>query len=330
MFIINYRIIFLTLLVVSSFLALNFNSLIFSWIFIELNLLVIIPLLLIKIADHKEHPATIIKYFIIQVIRSVFIIISIFFISFNSLILDPINFIFVFIITLKSGTPPFHFWFPNIISQINYFQSIIILTIQKIIPLFLLSIILTENLIFILIISSIIGRLRGINQNILIKIIAYSSIVHFSWIVSGLFSNFVSRITYFIIYCLTRVILIFYFKSNKIKTISNIIKVKNKYTKIIFCIIIFTINGTPPFIGFFIKVFILINLIKMEIRILFIFLVISSIMSFYFYLRLFTVSIILDYKSIKMSNIKIKTINFFIFVLIFLNLITLRLLRLIG
>ena len=292
MFLINYQIIFIFILILSTLITITFSSLMFSWIIIELNLLIIIPLLLIKTSYRKEQPSLLVKYFIVQVLGSLIIIFSFLLTFKTSLIsIESTNIIIILILIMKSGTPPLHFWFPNIIKQRNYVQAILILNIQKIIPIFLLSTLLQEKIIFLVVFSSLISRILGLNQNKLMKILAYSSIVHFSWIISGRLINLLSFLYYFIIYTLVNFIIIKFIQKNKLKFISNLTKIKFRFDKLIFCFIILTLSGTPPFIGFFNKIFILFFFINKKLLIISLLLIFRSVISFYFYLLIISILI---------------------------------------
>jgi NADH-quinone oxidoreductase subunit N len=169
----------------------------------------------------------------------------------------------------------------------NPFQAFLILCLQKIIPIFLLSLLMREILITFIISSALLGGILGFNQNSLIKILAYSSIVHSGWIISGLTINLTSSYFYYIIYTVTRYVFITIISSRAIKNVSEIINMNNS-PLFIFSLIftIFTLSGTPPFIGFFRKIYVLLDLISLKFYTVSLTLIVGSTLSFYFYLRL--------------------------------------------
>jgi len=143
-------------------------------------LILICPLLLIKRRFLKEQSSLILKYFLIQVVSSILLLVGIFLLRFDYITISKLNIILIISLILKSGIPPFHFWLPSVVVSRNSFQAFLILCVQKIVPLFLLSILFTERLLIFLVVSSLMGGVIGFNQNYIIKILAYSSIVHSS------------------------------------------------------------------------------------------------------------------------------------------------------
>ena len=287
MFLTNFNFVFLIILNIFSFLAIRINSLFFTWVLIELNLLIMSPLMLNKRVFIKEQTSLVLKYFLIQVLRSIILLIRMIFFNFYLISLRNLSLMLVIALILKAGIPPLHFWFPQLLKICNPLQAVLMLTTQKIIPLFIIRLLCRELIIMFILISVIIGRVSGFNQNSLLKLIAYSSIVHSSWIISGLMANTISAYFYFILYVITSYIIIYFISFNSIKLISEIIIAYNTPLVIItFIIIIFTLSGSPPFIGFFSKAFIITSLIKLKLLTLNLFLVLGSTVSFYYYLRM--------------------------------------------
>lgn len=288
MFLINYNFIFSLFLVVFSIVALNFNSLFFTWVFIELNLLIVTPLLLIKSNFIKEQASLVLKYFLIQVIGSIFILISLTILKNNYFSIGKINLIVMLTLIIKSGTPPLHFWLPQVIYLSSPFQRFLILCPQKIIPFFIMSLIISETLALFTVLAAILGRIIGFNQNSLIKIIAYSSIVHSGWIISGFLVKLSVSYFYFLIYTVIRFTIFYLINFSSIKFISEFTNFNYRLSyKVSLIFSILTLSGTPPFVGFFRKIFIIKSLIISNFYVIPLFLVIGSRLSFYFYLRLF-------------------------------------------
>lgn len=287
MFITNYYVIFNFFLIAFSIFTLNFRSLFFTWIFIELNLLIVVPLLLMKRNFIKEQGSLILKYFLIQVIGSIFILVTISFIDFSFSSLNYFNTRLIVVLMLKSGTPPLHFWFPQIIGMTNPCQAFILLCVQKIIPLFLIGALISELILIFIIISRIIGRISGLNQNSLIKILAYSSLTHSRWMITGIFIKFLSGYFYFLVYSAITYFFTKILNNSKIKFVSEIIcNNKNLISNISFILFIFTLSGTPPFVGFFRKIYILFRALERKLLLISIFLILGSTFSFFFYARL--------------------------------------------
>src|ERR1700759_5439209 len=138
------------------------------------------PLLLNKRVFIKEQTSLVLKYFLIQVLRSIILLIRMIFFNFYLISLRNLSLMLVIALILKAGIPPLHFWFPQLLDICNPLQAVLMLTTQKIIPLFIIRLLCRELIIMFILISVIIGRVSGFNQNSLLKLIAYSSIVHSS------------------------------------------------------------------------------------------------------------------------------------------------------
>lgn len=165
---------------------------------------------------------------------------------------------------IKIGAAPFHFWFPEIIEGINWINRLILITWQKIAPIILISYTLKiSNYIFIIIIlSTLIGRIGGLNQIRLRKILAYSSINHIGWIIRTFLNNEIIWILYFIIYSVISLTLTLMFNNFNIfflKQIYLLIR-KNYIIKFRILLNILSLGGLPPFLGFLPKWIIIQNL----------------------------------------------------------------------
>lgn len=190
-------------------------------------------------------------------------------------------------LSLKAGIPPLHFWFPQVILCADWAQSIILLTWQKIAPFILLSYLQSQLVVIFIITSSIVGIIGGINQIDIKLILVYSSIINSAWILSLTSNNEVSWWIYFISYTLITISTSYIFVKFGLKKISSLHKLRLPiFSKIRFLINFLSLAGLPPFLGFFIKILAINLLIENNLSLIIIFiLVISSIFSFYFYLR---------------------------------------------
>lgn len=289
------RVIFIVFIFLGSLIRISSSSWFIAWLGLEINLIRLIPLLILKLNYSSTESS--IKYFIIQAISSSTII-------FLSLIINKIfifnllplkNEILSIILFIKMGIAPFHFWIPQIIDLNEWFQAGIILTWQKIAPLILAQYIPSNIFIITILISSLIGRIGAINQNNLKKIILFSSISHSSWILALIRFNEYAWWNYFLIYSLNLIPLIFIFSFFKIQLINQINFIKRlKIFKFITFINFFSLAGIPPFSGFFIKIISITFLFYNNINYwVIISLIISSLVSLYFYIFIMYSSILL-------------------------------------
>jgi NADH-ubiquinone oxidoreductase chain 2 len=299
-----------------------------AWIGLEINLIRFAPLLINKITNQSVEAA--IKYFLIQAIASTILIFStllthyLFSINLNQDLYGVIT----LALTAKAGLAPLHYWFPQVIELTNWFQSILIITWQKIAPLVLLSYSF-NNFVYIIIISSaLVGSLGGINQMFIKKIITYSSIAHSAWILTILQVNEFIWLFYFVGYSFISILIIIICLDLSVISIKKLFISSNSYfNKLIISINFLSLAGIPPFLGFFIKIRALIIILNNKYRILILItLITSSFISFYFYLRIIYSSLFLMTKTsiytIDLSkSILFKNFSFYLILSIFGNLI---------
>jgi len=190
---------------------------------------------------------------------------------------------------LKIGAAPLHFWFPSVMEGLSWIRCSIIMTWQKITPTILLSFVVEINTLTIIFISlsALIGAIGGLNQTRLKKIIAFSSISHISWMLVAISINENYWFTYFLIYSTIALSASFLFFNYSLFNINQIWNFINKTTisKITILCIFISIGGLPPFLGFFPKWIIIIKIINIH-TILVILLIITSLLTLYFYTRL--------------------------------------------
>jgi len=283
------------------------------WLGLEINLLGFLLILYLN----QKNLELVLKYFIIQrSSSSVFLLTSIFInhVILNLTIINKNLLIFILlIIIVKLGAAPIHFWLINIGKKINWLIIFIILRIQKINPLYILSLSLNNTILFFFIIlNALIGRIQGLSQKSLKLIIILSSVSHIGWIFASLKLNF--WIIYLLIYSIS--LLIISFLINKIsKPLTTILKIFTPSMYICFILNLLSLGGFPPLIGFFPKWYIL-SSIRTNLIISFI-LILSSVINLYFYLHMvFSIflinknSWILSFKNIYLSKINIPIIIF--------------------
>lgn len=297
-----YQIRFVIFLILGTLISISANRWFTRWLGLEINLISIIPLILISL-NAKVTEASI-KYFLTQAIASLLLILTIIFNYeiFETIKIEITDTILISSIIIKAGMSPLHFWFPQVIINLNWEQCIIIITWQKIAPLILLS---SANLNIILIFrvaSVITGALGGLNQNKIKIILTYSSIAHSGWILTCCKINFNTWVTYFLIYCILSLRLIFFLKI--LSTENNINEINNwpvtKIIKYTFILNIFSLGGLPPLLGFISKLLVIQIIIYSKINFILIIFILRSLISLYFYSRTIYSSLI-----IKSNNLNI-------------------------
>lgn len=165
----------------------------------------------------------------------------------------------------------------------------ILITIQKIAPIYLLSyIVLRGNSIIIFcsaIISAVVGGLGGINQTLLRKLLAFSSINHISWILFAIFIREISWLLYFLFYSLISISVVFLFYSQQAYYLSQLIRVNQPILSILGFLSLLSLGGLPPFTGFIPKWIIIQEIISQKFIFILLVLLLITLLTLYYYLR---------------------------------------------
>jgi len=277
----------LTLFILSTRIIMGLRStwFFFFWICLELNSLIFCYIL--NIDKISNGSLTAIKYFLVQAIRS-----SIFFarnIWEPTLITLPGNNYLglIFAIYIKLGIFPCHYWLLSIRNSLRWINFIILITAQKIIPLFFAHT-LTQNSILLLIsFLGIISRsLSCFIVSSIQKILVYSSVFSLSWITILTSKNLPVTLIFFASYSFLIILISsFLAKLSAFYTHQLIKKSMSHNSIIIFLIITCRIGGFPPRIGFLIKLTLIKEIIFQEIPLFFISsCVISSVLILRYYI----------------------------------------------
>lgn len=222
-----------------------------------------------------------------------------------------IGLIFIYCgILFKIGVVPFHMWVSDIYegspTNITFFFAVVP-------QISIISLLLRLNVIFLdaymkylyifflclSILSILVGTFGAIYQTKLKRILAYSSINNIGYVLSGFLTvdieGMYSVIFYMIVYNIISIglwILLLNLRNQsnfvKLKEIGDLVLLfkSNKYLSIIFFIFLFSGMGIPPMIGFYSKLFILLNIIELKMYFFALFLIIMNSISVIYYLRL--------------------------------------------
>lgn len=305
-------------MILGALISISASSWFTIWIGLEINLLSFIPLIF-KPKNLFSSESSL-KYFLVQAIASRTLLFSILiFLIFLNLKIT-LSFYSQSLISLtlllKRGVAPFHFWLPRVIEGLSWFSNALIITWQKIAPLIIISYYINLNLlIFCIILSIIFGRLGGLNQSSLRKLIAFSSINHLGWLLARLLYRENLWLLYFYFYSFLslRIILIFY--NFNLLNINQTFKITpyNFLSKISLFSILLSMGGLPPFLGFFPKWIVLEIIVNIKIMFILIIIVFFTLITLFFYLRIRYSALLIGHliinwnfkETFKKNNIKI-------------------------
>nr|YP_010586108.1 NADH dehydrogenase subunit 2 [Chimarra paramonorum]UZZ43844.1 NADH dehydrogenase subunit 2 [Chimarra paramonorum] len=302
------KMIFFSILTFSTLFSISTNSWINCWMGMELNLYAFIVLIFKQNMYNLEST---IKYFIIQSITSMFFLIAIMmylqtFSPFNSLLVN-------LSLLMKLNSSPFHYWGMNMILGLTWQNIIIFLTWQKIIPMILLFYNFNFTLMMIFIIlNSLFGSIEGLNQVSLKKIILFSSINHLSWMLMIFYMNENLWMMYFLIYSSILMIITSYnYMMNNLK-MNQMYSMKITHLNNFFLLMnLLSLGGLPPFLGFFPKWITIKFMLMNNLYFINLLMILCSLLTLFFYLRLFYSSSFLMMFKIKWMHIN-NTKNLFL------------------
>nr|AAM45850.1 NADH dehydrogenase subunit 2 [Poeciliopsis turrubarensis] len=271
-----------------------------AWMGIEINTLALIPLMV-----QNPHPRAVeasTKYFFAQATASAMLLFAT---LLNSILTGEWNIplishpapsaLCILALAMKIGLAPLHTWLPEVIQALDLRTSLILSTWQKLGPLYLMYQIpsVSPNLFLLLgLLSIIVGGLGGFNQVQLRKIVAYSSIAHLGWIAIALAIMPPLALLALYVYLLSSTTLFLSLMALRAKHISAlaISWAKAPTFTATLPFILLSLGGLPPLTGFMPKWLILSALVKEPLTLVAVLAALSSLLSLYYYLRLFYAS----------------------------------------
>lgn len=249
------------------------------WFIIELNFLCFVRMINYDLKQNNTNGN--IYYFLIQSLgRVIMLIRSLNFLFFSNLFFE---FIFRFFLLIKLGGAPFQFWYLKLIQKLSWFNIWLISVWQKLIPLLIIKLLRLDFLLVFGLLRVILGRINNLNQKKIKKILGLSSIFSLGWILLSIIERKL-WIIFIMGYGLILLILL-----NRIKRLHcyNIDYLENLNFSVLFYLLFFSglliIRGIPPFIIFYIKILILLSLIKFRFIVVLI-LLIFRVLIIYIYL----------------------------------------------
>nr|AYW52285.1 NADH dehydrogenase subunit 2 [Lebiini sp. 2 ACP-2013] len=324
-----YKLMFFSTLMMGTLISISSYTWLGTWMGLEINLLSFIPLLKMKNNSYSSESS--IKYFLIQTFASMIFLFTILIMMIsNNMISETLNLnLYLMMIInstlfLKMGAAPFHFWFPEIIEGMNWMNSLILLTWQKIAPMMLLSysIKYSNYIIFIIMMSTLVGSIGGLNQTSLRKIMAFSSINHLGWMLSSFMNNEMLWLIYFIIYSFISITLIIIFNTFNIFYLKQMYIFMNMSYMIKFMLLLnmLSLGGLPPFLGFFPK-WMIIQYLSTNYMYLLLFMIMMTLITLFFYLRISYTSLILSHNELNFNSInKSIKMNFLMYMSTFISI----------
>nr|APT41529.1 NADH dehydrogenase subunit 2 [Pressatia choti] len=309
------KILFMSSLILGIIISISSNSWLGIWMGLEINLLSFIPLMMDESNTFSSEAS--LKYFLTQAMASSLLLFSIIlFLNYNNMNFSLWNSLFFsklllinMALLIKTGAAPFHFWFPSVMNCLSWFNNWILMTIQKIAPFILIFYSFNYYLNFIsLSLSLIFGAIGGLNQTSIRKIMAYSSINHMSWMLCSMYFSKSLWLNYFIFYIFLTTSIVFVFSMFNIFFMNQMFMYfnNNLIIKMSLFILLLSLGGLPPFIGFFPKWLVIQYLMSNNFYFIILMMVVMTLFTLYFYLQITYSAFMIDSWHFKWSFFKNK------------------------
>nr|QHN89260.1 NADH dehydrogenase subunit 2 [Aphis aurantii] len=277
------KITFFIMLMFSTLMSISASNWLSMWMGLELNLFSIIPILNFKSSIYSIEATM--KYFLIQAFASILLLI--FLINKNFYFFNNSNILIMMPLLMKLSLMPFHLWLPSMMEGLNWTSCLLMMTWQKISPLIMISYLNTnKNLIFLITLISM-NSMFGLNQNSMRKILAMSSINNSTWMLFAILLNNKLWMNYFLIYSMLNFLIIKILNNYKINYINQLKFFNlNFFFKLNMMMLIFSIMGLPPMIGFLMKWMLIKTLIYNHMYLIMMMLIMLTILNLFFYIKM--------------------------------------------
>nr|AQP29019.1 NADH dehydrogenase subunit 2 [Nasutitermes matangensis] len=287
------KILLLTTLVGGVLVSVSSNSWLGAWMGLEINLMSFIPLM--SNVKNMYNTEASLKYFIVQVLASATLL---FMVAMKTLTEDLFTFesstympmIICTPLLLKSGAAPLHWWFPGVMEGLSWENCALLMTVQKAAPLMLMSYLIEINAftMSIILLSTIVGSIGGLNQTSMRKILTYSSINHTGWMLIALTTSESLWMVYFVIYSMLALTVVSAIKLSGVSFINQTMLTNKETTLMKFMMFtsLLSLGGLPPFLGFLPKWIVIQAMITNNMAPLATIVVVTSLITLYYYLKI--------------------------------------------
>ena len=223
-------------------------------------------------------------------------------------------------IFFKLGAVPFHMWLPDVYEGVPTIVTALFAIIPKLALFGLLYrlgisfcadnfFFWNQLFLYVSLLSIILGTLGALYQLKIKKLLAYSAISHTGFLLLGyssftnfsLFATYVYIIVYVIISLnMFTLLLVLRKRDNflKFKKLSEFVVLfkSNPLLSINFCLILFSIAGIPPLLGFYSKLFIFLSALNSDLYFMVFIVAVSSVVASLYYIRLIKVMFFKKFK----------------------------------
>nr|ACT35724.1 NADH dehydrogenase subunit 2 [Gekko sp. Camiguin Norte Island] len=287
----------ITSLAMSTVITMSSHHWLLAWLGLELNTMSALPIIMKSHHPRAIEAAT--KYFLIQTPAAALILFAstvnawqVGHWSIMQTATPTTTTIITIALLMKLGLAPMHAWYPEVLQGSTLNTAMIISTWQKLAPLALLYSMnnnLPTNIILALgLTSALMGGWAGLNQTQTRKIMAYSSIAHMGWLSTMLTLNLNITTLTLITYIIMTMTMFMMLNMTTTKTLTNLGTIWSQSPSIttMMMLTLMSLGGLPPLTGFTPKWLILDTLCQMKLLLLSTILMMASLPSLFFYIRM--------------------------------------------
>nr|QPN54217.1 NADH dehydrogenase subunit 2 [Heterodoxus spiniger] len=232
------------------------------WLSMEISMILFSSLLMEK----EKNSIKSILYILFQSIpSSLFLMLNIFFQK--QIITNELMILVFFLLAMKIGIYPFHWWFFNLVENLNWMSFFFFNSIVKLIPtlvfIFLMKSEMSKILIFFLLVSMSLSMFSLPLKSVRM-ILSFSSMIHFSWIILCSILSVSYFQWYILVYILMFIMLINMLMNFKevynLKEFFSALMMKSNFSIVYILFLLFSFMGIPPLLGFLMKMFVVYGL----------------------------------------------------------------------
>nr|AQP29223.1 NADH dehydrogenase subunit 2 [Microtermes sp. B TB-2017] len=287
------KILLLTTLMSGVLVSVSSNSWLGAWMGLEINLMSFIPLM--SNVKNMYNTEASLKYFIVQVLASATLLFMVVMktLTEDLFTLEGTAYTPMIICTpllLKSGAAPLHWWFPGVMEGLSWENCALLMTVQKAAPLMLMSYLIEINTftLSIILMSTIVGAIGGLNQTSMRKILTYSSINHTGWMLIALALSENLWMVYFAIYSTLALTIVSAINLSGVSFINQTMMTNKEaiLMKFMMFTALLSLGGLPPFLGFLPKWIIIQAMIMNSMTPVATIVVVTSLITLYYYLKI--------------------------------------------
>nr|YP_010140026.1 NADH dehydrogenase subunit 2 [Hylica paradoxa]QQK57681.1 NADH dehydrogenase subunit 2 [Hylica paradoxa] len=289
-------------LTIGVMISMSSNSWFMMWAGIEISMMSFLPLMALENLLSSE---SCMKYFIIQSASSMIMI------SGMLMMMMKINVyenILMLSLMMKLGAAPFHNWVLSVMEGMTYLLMMNLLVTMKLAPLSIVSL-MNKTPTLICLISMVIGSIMGINQNSIRSMIGYSSIFNLGAMMMMIkkFNLWISSIMIYSMLMMMTMIFLTKTKANYLNQTT--MNQKSLMMKMKLWVMMLSLGGMPPTMGFMLKIVILETLIETKMISGIVVMTLGSLTIMFYYMRMATLSMMYSSMSNKISILTSKNIS---------------------